>query len=344
MEVGVNALNQGKHLIDLQKIKKLFAVRQGLFTSGQNGKWLTAVNDVSFRLKRGESLGIAGESGCGKSTMARILLRLTESNEGKYYFNGQDVTHLKSKEDVLKFRRQAQLVFQNPFEALNPRFTVQRSVLEPLIIHGIGSSQAERIELVKEALRQVNLQPVEAFLDKYPHQLSGGQLQRVVLARALVLDPVFLVADEPVSMLDVSVRAGVLNLMKDISKRRNITTVYISHDLSLIQYLCDFTAIMYLGQIVEYGKTERILTKPLHPYTQALVAAIPALSARDKTKEVHLGCTVPSPIDLPKGCLLQDRCPYVRAECKAEDQILEDLGNGHLVRCSLAKTNQEGEK
>lgn len=335
MAVSVAPEQYGEYVIELKEVKKLYPVRQTLFASKKGEQWLKAVNDVSIQLKRGESLGIAGESGCGKSTMARLLLKLTDLSEGKYLFNGQDVTEIHSKETELQFRKEAQLIFQNPFEALNPRFTIQRSIMEPLLIHGIGSSKGERIEVVKQALRQVKLEPADSFLEKYPHQMSGGQLQRVVLARALAVSPIFLVADEPVSMLDVSVRAGVLNLMKEISEEMDLTTLYISHDLSLIQYLCDHTAIMYLGQIVEYGKTETILGKPLHPYTRALVVAIPALNSEGSRTEVPLSNTVPNPIDLPDGCLLQDRCPYVQEKCKLNQQVLRDVGNGHLVRCVL---------
>lgn len=321
-------------MIDVRNIRKYYPVRQGLFRKNHKSKWLKAVNGVSFRLKRGESLGIAGESGCGKSTTGRILLKLTDLTDGVYFFNGKDVTDIRTRQEIKQFRRQAQLVFQNPFEALNPRFTIFRSLLEPLIIHNIGT-HSERLEIVKAALEKVHLRPAEAFLDKYPHQMSGGQLQRVVLARALIVDPIFIVADEPVSMLDVSVRAGVLNLMKEVTESMQLTTVYISHDLSLIQYLCDHTAIMYLGQIVEMGPTARILNNPRHPYTQALIASLPSLDPDAKPEEIKISNNVPSPIDLPEGCLFQDRCPYAESVCRQQEPILEEDDTGRQVRCHM---------
>lgn len=325
---------EGGYLVDVQDITKSFPIRQGLFLSRQKGSVLHAVNGVSFRLKRGESLGLAGESGCGKTTTGRILLKLCEPTGGRYFFNGKDVTHMNHGHELKEFRKQAQLVFQNPFEALNPRFTVFRSIAEPLIIHNIGS-KSERADLVKEALEMVNLKPAEAFFDKYPHQMSGGQLQRVVLARALVVKPMFIVADEPVSMLDVSIRAGVLNLMGEIARSMRLTTVYISHDLSLIRYLCDYTAIMYLGQIVEIGPTEKVLCEPEHPYTQALISAVPSPDPDFKGGELKITSHVPSPVDLPRGCLFQDRCPYVESVCRQVQPDLRERGASHAVRCHM---------
>ncbi|MGE5587742.1 MAG: ABC transporter ATP-binding protein [Clostridia bacterium] len=323
------------YVVDVRDITKHFPVRQGLFLSRSKGGVLQAVNGVSFKLRKGESLGLAGESGCGKTTTGRILLKLCEPTDGKYLFNGKDVTDIKHGQELKEFRKQAQLVFQNPFEALNPRFTVFRSIAEPLIIHNIGS-KSERADLVKEALETVNLRPAEAFFDKYPHQMSGGQLQRVVLARALVVDPVFIVADEPVSMLDVSVRAGVLNLMSEIARTRRLTTVYISHDLSLIRYLCDYAAIMYLGQIVEIGPTEKVLDEPEHPYTRALISAVPSPDPDFKGEELDITSHVPSPIDLPPGCLFQDRCPHAEPICRQVQPTLRERGSGHSVRCHMA--------
>ena len=320
-------------VVDVRGLKKYFRVRQTLFSKGYDSPWLKAVNGVSFQVSPGGTLGIAGESGCGKTTTGRMLLKLENPTEGEYRFNGRDVTHVKRRE-LRQFRRQAQMVFQNPFEALNPRFTVYRSLLEPLLIHGIGS-RPEQEQRINAAMERVGLKPPNTYYEKFPHQLSGGQLQRIVLARALIVDPIFIVADEPVSMLDVSVRAGVLNLMQEITASMQLATLYISHDLSLIQYLCDDTAIMYLGQIVEMGSTDAVLASPEHPYTQALVAAIPVLDPETEPPEVKIKGSVLSPIDLPEGCLFQNRCPYAERICRSEEPPLESKQSGRSVRCHV---------
>ncbi|MED4781138.1 ABC transporter ATP-binding protein [Brevibacillus choshinensis] len=322
-------------IIEVRGLSKHFEARQHLFRkSGEGAGVLKAVDDVHFRIPKGHSLGIAGESGCGKTTTAKMLLKLYEPTSGTFIFNGKDITHLKGKEELKQFRKQAQLMFQNPFEALNPRFTIFRSLLEPLIVHDIGTKE-ERVLLIKQALEQVNLIPAENFFEKYPHQMSGGQLQRVVLARALVVDPIFLVADEPVSMLDVSVRAGVLNLMKTLTERLQLTTVYISHDLSLISYMCEQTAIMYLGKVVEIGDTFRVLHEPKHPYTQALLAAVPSPDPDEEPEEVRIKNHVPSPINMPKGCHFQDRCPYTEAICREQTPELRRVSTGQIVACHM---------
>lgn len=328
-------------IIEVRGLSKHFEARQHLFRkSGEGTGVLKAVDNVSFRIKKGHSLGIAGESGCGKTTTAKMLLKLYEPSSGTFLFNGKDITHLKSKEELKLFRKQAQLMFQNPFEALNPRFTIFRSLLEPLIVHNIGTKE-ERFFLIKEALERVNLIPAENFFEKYPHQMSGGQLQRVVLARALIVDPIFLVADEPVSMLDVSVRAGVLNLMKTLTERLQLTTVYISHDLSLIQYMCEQTAIMYLGKVVEIGDTYKVLHEPKHPYTQALLAAVPSPDPDEEPEEVRIKNHVPSPINLPNGCHFQDRCPYTEAICREKTPELQQAVAGHIVACHMVMPQVE---
>ena len=261
---------------------------------------LTVLQNIDLEIHPNEISVILGKSGCGKTTVGKLLLRLYTPTSGQVLFQGEDVSQLQG-EQLKSFRRRAQLMFQNPYEAVNPRFTIERAILEPLIIHKVGNRKEMR-ELVVQALGAVNLCPPEAFLAKYPHQLSGGQLQRAVLARALVPEPNFLVADEPVSMLDVSVRASVLNLMKQLAQRLNLAVIYISHDLSLIQHMCQRTAIMYLGRIVEMGPTNEIILDPLHPYTQALVSAVPVPDPDAPRRELLIRDTVPSPINLPSGC------------------------------------------
>jgi len=323
---------EGSYLIEVRDLKKYFPIKQNLFQRTKTGSVIKAVDGVSFRIKKGDSLGIAGESGCGKTTTGKMVLRLLTPTGGKFLFKGEDVTYLKTKEERKAFRKQAQLMFQNPYEALNPRFTIGRAIIEPLINYDMGTG-AERTALVKQALQRVNLTPVEFFMDKFPHQMSGGQLQRVVLARALVIEPTFLVADEPVSMLDVSVRAGVLNLMKEITASMQLTTIYISHDLSLIQYMCQETVIMYLGTIVEHGLTATVLGNPRHPYTKALIAAVPVPDPDYEGEEVRIHSHVPNPIDLPPGCLFQNRCYQADAECKQKAPSLVEIEPGHFIAC-----------
>lgn len=317
-------------LIEVEDLVKHFPLRTGLFGGSAA---VHAVNGVSFSVPRGGSLGLAGESGCGKSTTAKLLVRLFAPTSGSIRFDGQDINTLKGAE-LKRFRRRAQLMFQNPYESFSPRFTILRSLSEPLIIHGV-KDPSERTERVLQALRDVQLRPAETYLNKYPHQLSGGQLQRVVLARALVLEPEFLAADEPVSMLDVSVRAGILNTMKEQAAKRDLTTIYISHDLSLIQYLCDTTAIMYLGQIVEIGPTGPIIDEPLHPYTRALISAIPIPEPERERITVPIQGGIPSAIDLPSGCPFHPRCPAAMDICRRKLPPPVKAADGRTVRCFL---------
>ncbi len=318
-------------LLEVTDLRKEYPLHAGVL--GRR-RVVHAVNGVSFTLDEGASLGLAGESGCGKTTTARLILRLLHPTGGVIRFAGHDIAGLEGA-DLLAYRRQAQFIFQNPYEALNPRFTILRSLLEPLIIHGIGRSPVDRVERVAEALHRVHLNPPEMFFLKYPHQLSGGQLQRVVIARALLVDPVLLVADEPVSMLDVSVRAGVLNLMRELSRDQKLTTIYISHDLALIRYMCAATAIMYLGTVCEIGPTAEVIEHPRHPYTQALVSAVPDPDPGRERRPVEIADTVPTPFHLPPGCPFADRCPKVMAVCRTDRPPLLPVADGVHVACHL---------
>lgn len=302
-------------LVDVQNLSKHFQIGGGVagLIRGQPAQTVYAVNEVSFTLRRGESLGLAGESGCGKTTTGNLLVKILEPTSGRIFFDGKDISDLEG-EELKRFRQRAQLMFQNPYEALNPRFTIYRSLVEPLLIHG-WDKESDRLERILSTLRRVNLRPPEAFLNKYPHQLSGGQLQRVVLARSLVLDPDFLVADEPVSMLDVSVRAGILNTMRDLAREMGLTTLYISHDLSLLQYTCDRIAVMYLGRIVEIGPARQVIENPQHPYTQALVSAVPVPDPSLTRVRPRIREGVPKPTNIPPGCPFQERCPEVMQAC-----------------------------
>ena len=325
----------GGILVEMRGVSKRFKVGGGLagLLRGDKEQTVYAVNSISFTLKRGESLGLAGESGCGKSTTGKLLVKLVDASEGEILFDGLDLAKLDNKE-LLEFRSRVQLMFQNPFEALNPRFTLYRSLTEPLIIHG-WKDETERLNRVIETLDRVNLRPAEVFLDKYPHQLSGGQLQRVVLARALVLHPEFLVADEPVSMLDVSVRAGILNTTRRLARELGLATVYISHDLSLLQYTCDRIAIMYLGEIVEIGPSNDIINNPQHPYTQALIAAVPVPDPTIENPPLRVQEGVPRPTEQFVGCPFAQRCPDAMEACLSirPPQIIGE--NEHMTQCHL---------
>jgi oligopeptide/dipeptide ABC transporter ATP-binding protein len=320
-------------LIEVRDLVKHFPIGGGLAGALAGHKdSVRAVNGVSLTIHRGEVIGIAGESGCGKSTTAKLLMKLFEPTSGSIEVDGENLSTLKGAA-LKRYRRRAQLMFQNPYESLNPRFTIERALLEPLIIHGIGDD-AERKARVRKAMNDVHLRPAENYLDKFPHQLSGGQLQRVVLARSLMLEPDFLVADEPVSMLDVSVRAGILNTMKELSRERNLTVVYISHDLSLIQYLCDTTAIMYLGKVVEIGPTRKVIHQPQHPYTQALISTIPVPEPGRPETPIPIRGSVPSAIHIPSGCPFHTRCPYAMDICTVEMPPAVNV-DGVQVSCYL---------
>lgn len=323
-------------LVELRDVVKHFPVARSLgeVVRGEHPA-VHALDGVSFDVASGDAVAIVGRSGCGKTTLGRLMLKLVEPTAGSIAFDGAPLAGL-SGEGLRAFRRQAQLVFQNPFDALNPRFTIYRAVAEPLLNAGID--KAEHMDRVAMAFRRVHLPDLDRYLDKYPHQLSGGQLQRVVLARALVLTPRFLVADEPVSMLDVSVRAGILALMREVRDTMGLSAVYISHDLALVRYLCERTLVMYLGCIVEDGPTEEIVRRPRHPYSQALVAAVPVPDADQSRAPLPISGNVPDAREPPSGCRFRDRCPRAMARCAEETPGLRPIADGHRVACHLDLT------
>ncbi|WP_436113210.1 ABC transporter ATP-binding protein [Neorhizobium tomejilense] len=290
-----------------------------------------AVDGVSFDIRRGESVGLLGESGCGKTSMGRLLLKLEEKTGGTIHFDGEEIGAVRGN-GLKKFRSKAQLIFQNPFDAINPRFTIRQTLAEPL--ENADIPKREREGRIITALELVKLPEPAQFLDRYPHHLSGGQLQRVVMARALILQPEFVVADEPVSMLDVSVRAGVLNVFRDVRDRLGLTAIYISHDLALVRYVCERTIVMYLGRIMEDGPTEDIVREPLHPYTKALVAAVPVPNPDQSHEPLPIGRGAPDPRNPPSGCVFRDRCPAAHARCASEIPLPKPVGT-RTVACHL---------
>ena len=323
-------------VLEVRGLRKHFPLRGGFLSQvirRGDPPVIRAVEDVNLTLAQGEVLGIAGESGCGKTTLGLTLVRLYDPTAGEIRFLGEDIGPYRGGR-LRSFRRQAQIIFQAPYQSLNPRFTVFDTVREPLVIHGLAGG-AQIVERVLETLDQVGLRSPELFLGRYPHELSGGQRQRVAIARAMVVHPRFLVADEPVSMLDVSMRAGVLGLLRRLQREMGLSILYISHDISTVRYLCDRTAIMYLGRVVEIGPTERILERPHHPYTKSLLAAVPVPDPEARRPRVRLRGELPSPVNIPSGCPFHPRCPEVLPECSTRVPYLRDMGEGHRVACHL---------
>jgi len=327
-------------ILKVENLKTYFPVRRSLIKtvfSRQKREYVRAVDDISFNVGEGDILGIVGESGCGKSTMGRTILRLVEPTAGKIYYEDVDITSL-SRGKMRKMRRKMQMIFQDPHGSLNPRRTVADILRQSVRIHRLADGKAEEDAMIKNTLEEVGLKPPEEFWDRYPVLLSGGQRQRVGVGRILILQPKLVVADEPISMLDVSVRMGIVELLSQLREKFGISLIYITHDLATARYICDKIAIMYLGKIVEIAPTEDLLKTPLHPYSQALIAAVPVPDPRVEMKELPIIGYVPLvPSDVYTSCRFYPRCPYADKECREQDPPLIEVSPGHSVACIKAK-------
>jgi oligopeptide/dipeptide ABC transporter ATP-binding protein len=326
---GGDAAAGSGNVLEVKDLKKHFPIRKGLLrrTVGH----VYAVDGVTFSIKTGETLGLVGESGCGKSTVGRVILRLIEPTAGTINVEGQDITSL-NKAEMRPFRRQMQIIFQDPFSSLDPRMTAGDIVGEPLRVHGVGR-RGERREQVAQIFERVGLR--RAQMDNYPHQFSGGQRQRIGIARALALNPRLIIGDEPVSALDVSIQAQVINLLMDLQRELGLGYLFISHNLAVVEHISHKIAVMYLGRLVEYADKRTIFTNPKHPYTEALLSAVPIPDPAIKRKKLVVQGDVPSPMRPPPGCHFHTRCPYAVDRCKVEVPALRDLGGGQLVACHL---------
>lgn len=321
--------SENQVLLETKDLRKYFSGKKGLFNL--HPPVVKAVDDVSLTIHKGETLGLVGESGCGKSTLGRTILKLIPMTSGQVIYNGEDIASYDKKQ-MWEMRKKMQIIFQDPYSSLNPRMTVYDLVSAPLDVYGIGTAQ-ERKDMVISILNDVGLD--KQYLNRFPHEFSGGQRQRIGIARALILNPEFVVCDEAVSALDVSVRAQVLNLMKKMQEKRNLTYLFISHDLSVVRHVSDRVAVMYLGSVVEIADKKDLYGQPLHPYTKALLSAIPIPDANRKRKRIILEGDVPSAYNPPSGCKFHTRCPYATDKCRETVPALKDVGGGHGVACHL---------
>jgi peptide/nickel transport system ATP-binding protein len=328
----VKAVNRDVPLLSVHGLKTYFDVSTGLKAFGAKRAEVRAVDDLSFEVFKGETVGLVGESGCGKTTVGRTLLRLEKSTAGSIKFAGTDVTHANG--DTLKsYRRKMQVIFQDPFSSLNPRMTIGDSIAEPLLVYKLQPDKAAARAKVIELLKQVGL--FDYMVSRYPHELSGGQRQRVGIARALAMEPEFIVCDEPVSALDVSIQAQIINLLEDLQKKLGLTYLFIAHDLAVVRHISDRVIVMYLGRVMEIADRDTLYAEPLHPYTQALLEAVPVPDPLIEARRKHrvLGGEVPSPLAPPSGCVFHTRCPRADAACKMERPPLREVRPGHFAAC-----------
>ncbi len=318
-----------ENILEIKNLNVIYKTKSSFLSEP---KTVNAVNDVTLEVKKGEILAIAGESGCGKSTLAKAIMKLVEAQSGEILLENKNILNLKKREELKNFYKKVQIIFQNPYSSLNPKMRIGQILKEPLEIN-TELSKKEIEEIVKDRIKKVGLD--ENCLELYPHEFSGGQRQRIAIARALILNPEFIIADEPVSALDVSIQAQIINLLKQLKDESGLTFLFISHDLSVIKYISDRIAVMYLGEIIEIGTTEELFSEPKHPYTKALLSSVPELNPDSKKEIIHLQGELPSPENIPKGCKFHTRCPYAVEKCKTnppEETIFSDT---HKCKCFL---------
>ena len=332
---------QSEHLLEVNNLKMYFPITQGILFQRKVG-YVRAVDDITFFIQKGETLGLVGESGCGKSTTGRAILQLYRPTSGEVSFQGKDLVQMKGG-DLRRMRRQMQMIFQDPYASLNPRMTVGSIIGEPLEIHNLAKGRAKQ-ERVQELLRLVGMNPY--FANRYPHEFSGGQRQRIGIARALAVEPSFIVCDEPISALDVSIQAQVINLLEELQEKLGLTYLFIAHDLAVVRHISDRVAVMYLGKLVEVTDRDSLYENPLHPYTRALLSAVPVpdpVIEAKRTRMILVG-DVPSPVNPPSGCRFHPRCPYAEDNCKVDEPALAEVKPGHYAACHYWKDIEAGAK